>query len=60
MILLAKYYVYVNQKKQSEPDIYEFLLECKNRMHLKQQIMPEKQRSNQFEREWGELNDCFM
>ena len=33
VILMAKYYIYCQKQKNKTLDVYEFLLDCKNRLH---------------------------
>ena len=35
--------------------LYEFLLDCKNQVEIKQEVTSGKGKINKFEREWGKL-----
>jgi hypothetical protein len=55
IILYGKYYIYRNKKKEKPMHLYEFLLDCKNQIEIKQEIMANKGKIDKFQREWGEL-----
>jgi hypothetical protein len=58
-IIIAKYYIYKCKKAASAMDIFDFLLETKNRLIMKRDIIAaEKQK--QFITRWGELAECFL
>jgi hypothetical protein len=55
IILSGKYYIYRNKKKNKPLHLYEFLLDCKNQMEIKYEIMSSKAQLKWFETEWGDL-----
>jgi exonuclease III len=57
IILYGKYYIYRNKKNNKALDLYEFLLDCKNQMEIKQEIMFGNGEYEKFETKWGELNE---
>jgi hypothetical protein len=59
IILYGKYYIYRNKKKNLPLHLYEFLLECKNQMEIKYEIMSSKTQLKRFETEWGDLYKCL-
>jgi hypothetical protein len=56
-ILLGKYYVYKKKKKQEILHVYKFLLECRNQLNIKQEIMNATGKLRKFEKEWGYMSD---
>jgi hypothetical protein len=58
-ILVAKYYIYKCKKAASCMQVYEFLLEIKNRIIMKKEIMCEDEHKR-FNKCWGELAECLM
>ena len=59
MILYGKYYVYRKKKKSKALHLYEFLLDCKNQLEIKKEIMMSKGKEQRFQKEWGELYSCL-
>jgi hypothetical protein len=59
IILYGKYYVYRNKKKNKAMHLYEFLLDCKNQLEIKKEIMLSKGKEQGFQKEWGELYTCL-
>jgi hypothetical protein len=57
IILLGKYFIYNKKKKLLPLETYEFLLECKNSLKIKQEIMNASGKLKKFQKEWSELND---
>ena len=57
VILYAKYYIYVSKKKEKKLDLYDYLLDLKNEMHLKKTFYTECNKIQQFDKKWGELYD---
>jgi hypothetical protein len=39
--------------------LYEFLLDCKNQLEIKKEIMLSKGKEQGFQKEWGELYACL-
>jgi exonuclease III len=58
-ILVAKYYIYKCKKTASSMHVYEFLLEIKNRIIMKREIMCEYDHTR-FNKCWGELASCIL
>ena len=61
-LLYGKYYVYKNKKASNNLHLYEFLLECKKQIIIKQVIETsagEPEHVNKFQKEWGELYECL-
>jgi hypothetical protein len=59
IILMAKYYIYCQKQKDKTLDVYEFLLDCKNKLHIKQEIMSAAGKIEKFHEQWSGLNDCL-
>jgi hypothetical protein len=57
IILHAKFYIYQNKKKQQNLDPYEFLLDCKNSLMIKNEIMTTNGKAKLFDKLWSELYD---
>jgi hypothetical protein len=58
-ILVAKYYIYKCKKTASCMHVYEFLLEIKNRIIMKKELMCEHD-DTRFNKCWGELANCLL
>ena len=58
-IMVSKYYIYKCKKAASETDVYEFLLEIKNRLSMKKEIT-DVDKLKDFEKKWGELASCLL
>jgi hypothetical protein len=59
VILYAKYYIYRNKKKNKPMHLYEFLLECKNQLEIKREIMASQNKQKRFEHEWADIYNCL-
>jgi hypothetical protein len=55
IMLHGIYYVYVSKQAKKELDVYNFLLDCKNKLLMEQEIMSSQDRSDSFEKNWREL-----
>jgi hypothetical protein len=55
IIMYGKQYIYKNKKKEKPLHLYEFLLDCKNQMEIKKEIMASKGKIDKFNLQWGEL-----
>jgi exonuclease III len=58
-IIVAKYYIYKCKKTASAMDTYDFLLEMKNRLIMKKEII-DVEKQKQFDLRWGELAECLL
>ena len=59
IILIAKYYIYIQKQKNMLLDLYEFLLECKNRLNIKEEIMSAAGKLETFQEQWGRLSESL-
>ena len=57
IILHAKFDIYQNKTKQRNLDPYEFLLDCKNSLMIKNEIMTTNGKAKLFDKLWSELYD---
>jgi hypothetical protein len=58
-IIVANYYIYKLKKAASAMDTFEFLLEIKNQLIMKKNII-DVEKHQQFALKWGELAECFL
>jgi hypothetical protein len=58
-IMVAKYYIYKCKKAASNTDVYELLLEIKNRLAMKKEVT-DVDKLKGFEKKWGELASCLL
>ena len=59
LILLGKYYIYARKKKDKPLEVYDFLLECKNRLNIKKEIFFAAGREKDFNNTWEPLLNQF-
>jgi hypothetical protein len=55
LLLHGNYHIYRCKKKGIGINLYEFLLDCKNRLQIEQKIMISKDKEDEFNSKWGEL-----
>jgi hypothetical protein len=55
ILLHGCHYVYRCKKATKEMCVYNFLLECKNKLIIEQELMISKQKIEKFEKKWGSL-----
>ena len=54
-ILMAKYFIYKAKKKDKPLHVYEFLLDCKNRLQIKRESMSAAGKLANFDRQWADI-----
>jgi hypothetical protein len=57
--LHAMYYIYTCNRKEMNPELYNFLLELKNTLHGIKICMTNDNKETKFDTQWGELLDSF-
>jgi hypothetical protein len=55
MLLQGTYYIYKCKMAKSTIEFYEFLLICKNKLLIEQELMADRQKTTQFEKNWQDL-----
>jgi hypothetical protein len=58
-ILYGKYYIYGVKKKETELNMYEFLMELRKQIKSKHEIMTDNCNETKFQQLWGELYNCL-
>jgi hypothetical protein len=58
ILLCANYYIYISKKKEKQLDLYEFLLDVKNRLIIEIKIVEDKNASTGNKR-WGILKEIL-
>jgi hypothetical protein len=51
--------LHIKYKKGVKLDMYEFLLECRNRVEIKYEILLGNDEYHTFHTKWGELYECL-
>jgi exonuclease III len=59
IILHAKYYIHSKKQAGKALDIYEFLVESRNNIRLKYEIMAEADKGELFMKLWGDLHESL-
>jgi hypothetical protein len=59
LILHALYYIYVNKQKDKSPDLFEFIIDIKNSLEIKQINMESKGQKKQFNSNWAPLQEIM-
>jgi hypothetical protein len=60
IILYGKYYIYGSKKKETELNLYEFLMELRKQLKSKHEIMTSNCSENKFQQLWGDLYNCLF
>ena len=55
MILHVLYYIYKVKKANKSPELYEFLIQAKNSLNIKQINMEAKGQHKKIDRQWASL-----
>lgn len=59
IFLHGTYYVYTCKRKKKTLDTYNFLIDCKNKIILEQQIAIKNEQEGKFEKKWGTLMEIL-
>jgi hypothetical protein len=59
LILHAKYYICTKKQAREAVDIYEVLVESRNTISLKYEIMAEDSIGEKIIKLWGDLHECL-
>jgi hypothetical protein len=60
ILLMANYYVYVTEKKETNLELYEFLIQCRNSLKYEHEIIIGKNNEMKFIKRRKELMEAFQ
>jgi hypothetical protein len=55
LLLHGNYFIYRSKKSKTNLNLYDFLLECKNKLQVEKNIMISQDKEDVFNSKWGEL-----
>lgn len=59
IILIAKYYIFLNKYYRSIPNLHAFKIHMKKRLRIEKEIALMKDKLFEFERQWGNIMNVF-